>query len=399
MRRACRTLRAVGSSAVLVGIGILSFQGTMGAAAIAQQVAQNAAAVSPGDQPADPGPLATDLLPALRTKQIRAAMKKVADWELARVQAQPPSRTWDFGVLDIGLMAAARTLHDARYSDYVASVGEHFGWKLERTTAPANDFAMAQAWIEVYRSTHKEEQIAPARRQFDDAVALLNDPGKPAWGWSDALFMAPAAGVALSNITSDPTYDSYVGREWGKTGKALYDRQKHLFARDLSELNKREKNGEKYFSSRSNGLAMAGTVRVLAELPSDDPLRPQYVELLREMAASVAAAQQSDGLWRPGMLDAGSYPLPEVAGSALFTYALAWGINHRMLDADIYLPVVERAWGGLLTHVYADGRLGCIAPVGEAPAAYTAGASYNYGVGAFLLAGAEVEALSTHKHW
>ena len=57
----------------------------------------------PGDQPSDPGPLATGISPALNAKQIRTAMKKVADWELARVQAQPPSRSWDFGVLDIGL--------------------------------------------------------------------------------------------------------------------------------------------------------------------------------------------------------------------------------------------------------------------------------------------------------
>jgi rhamnogalacturonyl hydrolase YesR len=123
------------------------------------------------------------------------------------------------------------------------------------------------------------------------------------------------------------------------------------------------------------------------------------MELLREMAASVAAAQQSDGLWRPGLLDAKSYPLPEVSGSALFTYAIAWGINHRMLDAEIYLPVVEKAWAGMLTHVYADGRLGAIQPIGEAQAEYKPGSSYNFGVGAFLLAGSEMDVLSEHKHW
>lgn len=326
-------------------------------------------------------------------------MKKVADWELARVQAQPPSRSWDFGVLDIGLMAAARLLHDERYSQYVISVGAHFGWKLERTMVPANDFAMAQAYEEVYRSSHKEAFIAPARRQFDDLLALPSNPETPAWGWSDALFLVPAAGVQLSEITGDDTYNAYVDREWGKAGKALYDKQKHLFAHDASQLYKREKNGEKFFSSRGNGMAMAGTVRVLADLPSDDPLRPQYIALLQQMAPAVAAAQQSDGLWRPGMLDAASYPLPEVSGSALFTYALAWGISHRMLDADRYLPVVERGWAGLLAHVYADGRLGCIQPIDESPAEYKPGSSYNYGVGAFLLAGAEVEALSAHKHW
>jgi rhamnogalacturonyl hydrolase YesR len=230
-------------------------------------------------------------------------------------------------------------------------------------------------------------------------VALLNDPEKPAWWWCDALFMAPAAGVQLSDITGDDTYNAYVDREWGKTEKLLYDRQKHLFSRDVNYLNKREKNGEKIFWSRGNGWVMAGIVRVLATLPSDDPLRPHYIALLREMAAEVASIQGSDGLWRPGLLDAASYPLPEVSGSAFFTYAIAWGINHRMLDAEKYLPVVEKAWSGMLAHVYQDGRLGSIQPIGEAPADYTPSSSYNFGVGAFLLAGSEVDVLSEHKHW
>jgi rhamnogalacturonyl hydrolase YesR len=393
---------AIGSPAVLVGILALIVVGTWSAAGFAQQAASKVGASAgdeAGDQPGDPGPLATGLSPDLNPKQIRAVMRKVADWELARVAAQPPSRTWDFGTLDIGLMAASRTLHDPRYSQYVASVGDHFAWKLERTMYPANDFAIAQAFLETYRSSHKEEQLAPLRRQYDDAVALLNDPEKPAWWWCDALFMAPAAGVELSDITGDNTYNAYVDREWGKTEKLLYDKQKHLFSRDVNYLDKREKNGEKIFWSRGNGWVMAGIVRVLATLPSDDPLRPHYIALLREMAAEVASLQGSDGLWRPGLLDAASYPLPEVSGSAFFTYAIAWGIDHRMLDADKYLPVVLRAWAGMLTHVYQDGRLGSIQPIGEAPADYKPGSSYNFGVGAFLLAGSEMEALSTHKHW
>ena len=37
-----------------------------------------------GDAPADPGPLATDLSPALKPAAIHAAMRKVADWQVAR---------------------------------------------------------------------------------------------------------------------------------------------------------------------------------------------------------------------------------------------------------------------------------------------------------------------------
>ena len=391
MRWVGKTLWAAGLINVMLG--------TWSGACLAQQATNSEPVASPGDQPGDPGPLAADLSPALHAKPIRAAMRKVADWELERVEMQPPSRAWDFGALDIGLMAASRTLGDARYSRYVASVGEHYGWKLGRTLEAANDFAIAQAFLDLYRSSHKEEQLTPLRKQYDDAVALLNDPEKPAWWWCDALFMAAPAGTELSNATGDPTYDAYVDREWGKTEKLFYDRQKHLFSRDANYLDKREKNGEKIFWSRGNGWVMAGLVRVLATLPADDPLRPHYIALLREMAQEVAAIQGSDGLWRPGLLDAGSYPLPEVSGSAFFTYAIAWGIDHRMLDAEKYLPVVERAWAGLLTHVYADGRLGSIQPIGEAPAEYKPSSSYDFGVGAFLLAGSELEVLSEHKHW
>ena len=112
--------------------------------------------------------------------------------------------------------------------------------------------------------------------------------------------------------------------------------------------------------------------------------------LLKEMAAESLAIQSKDGLWRPGLLDADSYPLPEVSGSAFITYALAYGVNEKILDRKTYWPAVEKAWAGMLTHVYADGRLGCIQPVGAAPGAYIETSSYVYGVGAYLLAGSEI---------
>ena len=51
------------------------------------------------------------------------------------------------------------------------------------------------------------------------------------------------------------------------------------------------------------------------------------------------------------------------------------------------------------TGTYFNKFLGCIQPIGEAPADYKPSSSYNFGVGAFLLAGAEVDALSGRKHW
>ena len=62
-----------------------------------------------------------------------------------------------------------------------------------------------------------------------------------------------------------------------------------------------------------------------------------------------------------------------------------------------YLPVVRKGWAGLLTHVYADGRLGSIQPIGGGPDTYKPQTSYVFGVGAFLMAGSEMRELAEHK--
>jgi rhamnogalacturonyl hydrolase YesR len=111
------------------------------------------------------------------------------------------------------------------------------------------------------------------------------------------------------------------------------------------------------------------------------------------MAAKVAELQSSDGLWRAGLLDPADYDLPENSGSAFFVFALAAGINEGLLDKKKYRPVIDKAWAGLLHHVYADGRLGCIQQTGAEPQPFKASASYTYGVGAFLLAGSEIRKL------
>jgi rhamnogalacturonyl hydrolase YesR len=109
------------------------------------------------------------------------------------------------------------------------------------------------------------------------------------------------------------------------------------------------------------------------------------------MATQIAELQQADGLWKPSLLDPGHYPLPEISGSAFFSYGIAWGVNHGLLDRRKFGPVIERAWKGMLHHVYVDGRLGCIQPIGAAPGAFTGSCSYVYGVGAFLMAGKQMK--------
>jgi rhamnogalacturonyl hydrolase YesR len=102
--------------------------------------------------------------------------------------------------------------------------------------------------------------------------------------------------------------DDVMNREWGLTQAHLYDPAEHLFSRDASFLQRREANGSKLFWSRGNAWVLAGTADVLRALPTDDPARPKYVALFRDMAHRIAGLQQPDGLWRAGLLRSGRIP-------------------------------------------------------------------------------------------
>jgi unsaturated rhamnogalacturonyl hydrolase len=346
-----------------------------------------------GDQLEVALPLATDLLPSLNPAEVKKAIRKVADWQLNRVRDQYTT-DWTMAALYTGFMAASATTGDLKYRLAMKDMGRKLDWKLGPRFNHADDVAVSQTYLELDLLDHAPMMIADTHAQFLRAMRIQSDPEHLVWWWCDALFMAPPAWVRMYKVKGDRAFLDHMNRDWWMTSNKLYDQQQHLYSRDASFLDKKEANGQKLFWSRGNGWVMAGIVRVLQYMPDDYPDRTKYVTQLQEMAAKVASLQGQDGLWRPGLLDPQAYPLPEVSGSAFFTYALAWGVNQHLLDRKTYQPVTERSWKGLIGHIYQDGRLGCIQPIGAAPDSYKPTASYTYGVGAFLLAGSEVAKLA-----
>jgi rhamnogalacturonyl hydrolase YesR len=346
-----------------------------------------------GDDPDDGGPIAADLSASLDSAAVGKAMRKVGDWQLARSQ-QYFDRIWTWSVLYSGYMAASESLGDTKYRDAMEEMGKKFDWQLRSHLPDADDQSVAQTYLELYLLKKDPAMMKPTQAELDALLPephVSKKPGKPlVWWWCDALFMAPPVWSRIYAATGDKKYLSYLDEEWWKTSDLLYDKREHLYARDADYLTKTEANGKRMFWSRGNGWVMGGIARTLEYLPKDDPSRSKYVTQLKEMAARVASLQGKDGLWRSGLLDQENYSDPEMSGSALFTYALAWGINEGVLDKKIYRPVVEKAWAGMLKHVYADGRLGGIQQTGAEPAPFKATASYTYGVGGFLMAGSEI---------
>ncbi|WP_353071698.1 glycoside hydrolase family 88/105 protein [Tunturiibacter gelidoferens] len=351
-----------------------------------------------GDAPDDPGPLAKGLSTELKPKAIDAAIKKVADWQVA--YAEPHfNKQWTFAALYDGLLAASKTTGDPKYRDAVLHLAERSDWTLLDARFPhADDQALGQAYMDLYRKDSQPVRMADTKAIMDRLIVRVDDPNKLLWWWCDALFMSPPVLSRMYAITKDRKYLDYMDHEWWLTSGSLYSQEEHLYFRDSRYFTQKQANGKPIFWSRGNGWVMGALVNVLRSMPADYPSRPKYVAQFREMAEKLAAIQSPDGLWRSGLLDPGSYDLPEVSGSAFFTFAIAYGINEKILDRKTYLPVVEKSWKGMLGHIYADGRLGSIQPIDGQPGKFKPSASYVYGVGGFLMAGSEMHRLAASKH-
>jgi len=355
-----------------------------------------------GDAPENPGPLATDLSPALTTEAVDKVTRKVADWQLERSKPYW-DQIWTSSVMYAGFMAVSDSLSEAKYRDAMADMAKGFNYGFRSKLPDADNQSIAQAYLELYMQGRKQDkQILDSTREALDSVIDLptirpNDPRIP-WWWCDALFMAPPVWVRMYAATGEHKYIDYMNAQWARSYDLLWDKEEHLYARDASFVNKLGPNGKKVFWSRGEGWVMGGLARTLQYLPKDDPRRGFYIENLKQMAERTAELQSPDGLWRSSMLDSEHFPAPEISGTALIVFGMTWGVDEGILDAAKYKPVIERAWRAMVTqHIYADGRLGEIQQTGSEPGYYLPSSSFNYGVGGFLLAAAELHRMVTPK--
>ena len=300
-----------------------------------------------GDQPDDPGPLAKSLSPSLKRADILKAMKTVADWQLKQSEGRYNIQ-WTYAALYDGLLATSRATGDSRYHDRVLEVAKENHWEFGPRFAHADDEAIGLTYLSLYAENQRSEWLVPTRDGMNKLLARPDDPKTNLWWWCDALYMAPPVLAQLSIATGDRRYMDFMNREWWLTSGALYDPAEHLYFRDDRFLTMHEANGKKVFWSRGNGWVLAGLAMVLERMPATYPDHGRYVQQFQEMAQRIAGLQPSDGLWRASLLDPDSYPNPEISGSAFYTYAMAWGINHGILDWKKYLPIVTKAWRGML---------------------------------------------------
>lgn len=343
--------------------------------------------------------LTTKLIPVSKT-QISEIGNKVADWQIAhQPYVSHHDLDWTNGAWYKGLVEWAKMTNNEKYFLFLKTQGEKNNWNVYSRRYHADDICVSQMYIELAK---RYKDFTILKRTIERLDSVIQYPSTAPmlkthpkgnverWSWSDALFMAPPVYAGISQITKNAKYIHFMHKEFKECTDSLYDKTAKLYYRDCSKKQLVEPNGQKQFWARGNGWVFAAIPIILDIIPKEDLNRGYYLTLFKEMAQSVLDTQDDEGSWHASLLDAKSYSAPENSASAFFCYGLAWGIRNGILDGNTYMEPMLRAWATLCSYVDENGKLGYIQPVGNAPKFADENSTDVYGVGAFLLAGAEI---------
>ena len=262
----------------------------------------------------------------------------------------------------------------------------------------ADEVAICMLYAKIYEK-YKDDYILQhtmerleyvAQTQTSEDFSRPNPIRAKCWSWCDALYMAPPIYATIGRMLNKPHLIEFMDREFWATYNYLYDKEEHLFYRDDSYFNKKEKNGKKVFWGRGNGWVIGGLVQIISSLPDDFQHKDKYIQLFVEMMTRLSGLQDENGYWHASLLDPASYPSPETSSTGFLAYGLWWGINQGYLDKSVFLASAKKSWSALVAAVHENGMLGWVQPVGQDPTKVTKDMTEVYGSGAFILTGLEV---------
>lgn len=331
-------------------------------------------------------------------------MKKYADYtQPSFVGRFRPSNIWTRGVYYEGLMALYGIYPREDYYKYTYDWGEFHKWGMRNgnTTRNADDHCCGQAYIDLYRvCPSSPEMLRNIKASID---MLVNTPQVNDWTWIDAIQMAMPIFAQFGKMTGEQKYydkmwDMYEYSRNTHGGKGMLNPKDGLWWRDADFCPPyKEPNGKDCYWSRGNGWVYAALVRVLNEIPADEKHRTDYINDFIMMSKALKKCQREDGFWNVSLHDPTNFGGKETTGTSLFVYGMAWGIRQGILDRKEYLPVVIKAWNAMAKDaVHPNGFLGYVQGTGKEPkdgqpVTYTSVPDFeDYGVGCFLLAGAEM---------
>lgn len=313
-----------------------------------------------------------------------------------------PSNIWTRAVYYEGLMALHEIYPKAEFYKYALDWANSHKWGFNggNTTRNADNYCASQTYIDLYNLEPESSKLKNTRANMQ---MLLSTPQLGDWDWIDAIQMGMPVLAKMGVLEGNPAYFEkmyamymYTRDKEGENG--LFNPKDGLWWRDADfDPPYTEPNGEDSYWSRGNGWVIAALARVLSIIPESTPHRDQYVKDLKDMVKALVPLQRKDGFWNVSLHDENHFGGKEASGTALFVYAMAYGVNNGILDKGTYLPVIKKGWKGLVTDsLHENGFLGYLQSTGKEPKdgqplTYDKMPDFeDYGLGCFLLAGTEI---------
>ncbi|GAA4243129.1 glycoside hydrolase family 88 protein [Dactylosporangium darangshiense] len=374
---------------------LLGATAALGAASVSVGLEAGPAAAAPADQ-----------LPS--RADVLAVMQRVNDHWIG-ANANPGDNLWARATYFCGNMAHYRLTRTSRYLNYAVAWAEQNNYALAggAATRSADNHCAGQTYLDLYEELGGPAKIAMLE---DSLTRMVNSTKRDDWWWVDALHMAMPPFARLGALRNDTSYWLAMYQLYHSTKRLQLDQQNRvtglysestpLWYRDnayaIDGPQQFSPSGRPVFWSRGNGWALAAHAKVLKAVPLSNKRGPEYASTLQSVANALLPVQRADGFWNVNLADPAHFGGPETTGTAFFAFGIAYGITAGLLDRTTYLPVVARAWNGMVaTAVQNDGFLGYCQGVGAGPAAVNPNQTADYGVGAFLMAGAEIANLTT----
>ncbi len=332
--------------------------------------------------------------------------------------------SYEWGVTYAGLVHAARTTGDKRYTDYVQSRLAFIlkGAALFRAEAAKADDnavlrvpfrqlnrpfnlddsgALAAGMIKAARAGILTAELRPqidlyldwvANKQyrFADGTLARHRPLHDAL-WLDDLYMSVPALAQMTQLTGDGRYLDDAARQIEQFAARMFVAEKGLYMHGWIQGMEPH---PVFHWARANGWAIVAAAELLSEMPENHPRRAAVLKIYRDHVRGLAAHQGRTGLWHQ-LLDRNDSYL-ETSASAMYVYAIARGVNRGWLDPLAYAGLLSTGWNAGAQQVNAQGQVEnvCIGTgMGFEPSFYyyrPVSVYAAHGYGPVLLAGAEM---------
>lgn len=236
---------------------------------------------------------------------------------------------------------------------------------------PLLDFTAAPAMPFIYR-LNKQKQFAnrAAYEQFVQQISeyvlkqqirlpegnFTRETPRRYTTWTDDMFMGIPFMVQAALATPDPGQKEALLNDAAKQvlafNKQVFDNNTNLY----HHAQYSDGSAHMPFWSRANGWGIWATTEILQQLPVGNPYRQKIMDAYRKHVNALVKCQDAQtGFWHNVLDRPDSYE--EVSGTAIFTMAIARGINEGWLDRNTYLPIALRGWKAVAASIDADGTV------------------------------------------